>query len=664
MNPIYTLFTPDSGELAERVEARRLFLGISDELAFQKLLLGFFESGLKRYRTEKSDLKAYSHLEFFAGSLTARLFRGLLTEFLTTQNALDTLDPESIRTIHLFLEASQKGADQTYLIDLIRSQDLRYILLTLTGSNLFLEIGGGFSVEKSDMDALIQLTLDRVSSLQLGETISFLTGTLTHEIQLAIYRDKYLDIWECYICDSNCRYACIYELSKEEILSTEFWQKIYTEKLGGETQFILDRFYNERHESIRTSVQKYKTCHFKCQLSLLKIFLIHRTALTLSANRACLDWHQFQVAFGNFLLGKMSQNDPGLREIGQISHQKEMRRLKEISFFFRGIQEGKYEKIKEAYLEIFKKLNVSIEYIRTLLCRKSELKSLLALHHQLISELNRYLHLTLDQVIALFNDIDSPYIHYTVERFKNKYIKKQRIAEQQLKDEIANFSSISHLFSEMHLSAISYINNLIEEYMPLKKDGMPKTRLDQFQPIASSLDSLKKYLLLFEENSEWLVNLHAKHSFADLLIQGIYTGHLKEVGSIFSKLNSKDAHWFAKNIAIHLLEQKTSLPETVIRYFLSHIDAFPDIRDSLVRQAAVQLYLPILFPLYDSAAQQKEILRVIHYRFLEALCAPFTRNELQDLEERISLLDSDHPVTSLLKRLLSQRHELVGPPIS
>lgn len=653
MNPIYNFFAPHSGESAEKVEARRLFLGISDELIFQKLLLGFFESGLKNYRTEKNDPKAYTHLEYFAGSLTARLFRGLLIEFLSTQNALETLDPKAIEAIHLFLNASQKGADQAFSIDLIRSQDMRFVLLALTGSDLWIKIGGDFSVEKSEMDELIQMTLDRVDSLQVGETISFLTGKPAHDTQFALHRRAH-DQWECYVCDSEMLGAYVFTVPKEEVLSHEFWQNIYTQKLS-KGSFIENRFCTECTASVDIAPQKYGTCHFKSLLSLLKIFLTFRT--TLSGDRKFLDWHQFQVTFGNFLLAKMTPNDPGLTEVCQLSHQKDVRQLKEISFFHQGILDGKYEEIRETYLEIFKRFG--IEFYLPSLEGKSPLECLLALHHELIGDLNRYHQRTFDHIVSILSEIDSPYLHYTLDCFKNKYLKKQRVAEQQLLDEIANFSSSSHIFSEMHFSAISFINHFIEEYIPPELGVMRQTRLGQFQPVATNLDTLKKYLSIFEKNPQWLVNLDAKRSFADLLIQGIYTGCLEEVGFIFSKLNPKDAHWFATSID---LVSKVPIPNTMLRHLLDHIDASPNIRGTLIDQATAQLHLPTLLSLYDSTNLKELMLTMFAIRLnVNALLM----KERLALEEAVSHLDSSHPVTSLLKKLLSQPQSIeMGPELS
>lgn len=597
MNLIYSLFGDNLNKpVVVRHQDRRALLGISDELAFRKIVFGFFENGVVDFRTAKVDPGALAQLEYFAGSISALILKEKLNQFLSDDSAHQSLDPVILEMIRKFVIALGNGEEQAQFLDLARSRDFRYVWFALTGSTSLLSLGEKFKVEECEIDELVSITINKIESLRPGEIASFLTGTLIHETQMNV-KNTLSGEWELHHCNSAFQQPLrIYLPSQQEILNRDFWKRIFLEKFGGFSSPIsFPQLDNSRISAAQIAPQKCNTCHISSHMGILKNFIVNLSNLPIE--QALLEWKQFKVQFGSFLLQQkeMKKNDP-LGVICQIGHAKHEQQFATAALFNQCIQGGQYEATMKAFRETFVQFGFSSCHLP-----KNDLQNLLAMNRELIKGLNG-LFLTLDQVQPIFDQIDNRYVKHSIDLFVSQYKEKQLRAEGILLEDIKRCSFIPDIFYEWGKTFSCQLQGLD----PSKKQPIYGTLPGK--PAVSTLEQLEQFLAALESHPQWLSGLENKESFVNLLIQGVQAGCLTQVDSIISKLSSHDQEFFLR----HALDNKNIsgnfFPKTVEEFFFKHLDSFCAERlniknplglfQQLIVQAIRDLDFPLLYKLY------------------------------------------------------------------
>src|ERR1700722_5438788 len=293
----------------EVIQAKEDFYHINDSLKINKLAFAYF---LDQYTVKASDekgvkeVKALSKYEWFSGSLTAEQFAKELRGFIASPQS-SALKPELKQNIEEFASTLEKSNKQGYLIDLIRSKDLKLIFLILTG----IVIGEAkIEVKDEEIQGITSETLKQIKSLKEGEKRIFLVGSLLHETRLTVERKK--TGWEvCYFNSSPvqfCTYQC---MNASPLLTREFWDKIYALKFSSEMSITCQELKthistvgkeikNEHSPEVLIKSQNKNTCHFKGLLAALKKEMI--CSQSPHSADAVEDWKEFKLAFGDYLL--------------------------------------------------------------------------------------------------------------------------------------------------------------------------------------------------------------------------------------------------------------------------------------------------------------------------------------------------------------------------
>ncbi len=536
---------------AQAMEAKRVSLGLTDELIYKKFLFGFFARGTE-------DTSKLSKYEWFVGSLSGRTLRDQLSKFLKTEEA-QALDPETLEQIENYILIAEDSSDLEYQIDLARSSNLPLLLLVATGSKRFKD----WSTDSmhSQVDHWVHLTLERLHALKPGETVVFTGGSLIHETQLAVclFEDG---TWEVRRCDGGAYPTLrIYHPLKAVVLSKPFWEGFYKEK------FCMDDKVDEglyallgyaeggiRAKAAALSQQTARTCHLSCHLVLLKSYIIDCSELR--TDDAVDEWKKFKELFGSFLL-RQQIDDRCLADFCRKQLEKLIRSKDKERVFKQCVAKKKYKETRRAYETILGYFGWEPVKRKT-----SKTKDLVLLHEELLSYLNKACYVQPDLLRSFIDKIGNPYLSYTFNCYDKTYKQKQvltrRLIDQEIQDKERGFS-LGFIISRL---------------------GFDEKKVDlHWAPLEKK--DLFYYLKLFEQYPE--LQLHGHVVFTNLLAQGIQEGAIEQVVRILTQLPESQRAVY-QNLHTHFFAP--TLPLDVKRYIIEHANA--PFRECLLKIIAKQ----------------------------------------------------------------------------
>jgi hypothetical protein len=569
---------------SERIKSKENFYHISDSLKSNKLAFAFF---LDKYSVRASDeqgvkeVKALSSYEWFAGSLTAEQFAKELKGFIASPHS-STLKPELKQKLEEFASILENSNDQGYLIDLVRSTDLRLIFLILTG----IVIGESkIEVGNEKIQEISSETLKQIKSLKEGEKRIFLVGSVLHETRLTVERKK--EGWEvCYFDSTKGEFPTYQCTESSPLLTPAFWDKIYSLKFSpsfvttpGQTPRTMitlnelethissiGKMVDSQHDpeaSIKR--QNRNTCHFEGLLAALKKEII--CAQSPHSADAVMDWKEFKVTFGDYLLEDKKLNATIKKQaLKQQEHRVE--RTNHMALFASMIKQGKYNETVECYVEAIKKVRPDFE----MYALDSKLQKLASLDSRLRSYLNLYL-VSPEEMQSLLGTIENPCVVSTFNTYKNRFPIKQQELEKQVENELKAASSHFDVLIE---SAQEKFNETVNNLLGKEKALWNFSFNFDYVPLGEK--QIEKYLSIFSNRPELLLHLDQRPAFMLILMQSIQVGKMDSIKHLYDSLSNKDKTTFQQALerftAADALDgsklHPRLLPKSVLEFYLSN----------------------------------------------------------------------------------------------
>jgi hypothetical protein len=567
----------------ERIESKESFYHVSDSLKSNKLAFAFF---LDQYTVKASDkegvkeLKALSNYEWFAGSLTAEQFAKELKGFIASPHS-SSLKPELKQKLEEFASTLENSNGQGYLIDLVRSTDLKLILLILTGTLI------GESKIEAGNEKIREIsleTLKQIKSLKEGEKRIFLVGSLLHETRLTVERTK--EGWEvCYFDSTQTEFSEYQCTESSPLLTPEFWDKIYSlkfsptcteeknqtpriwritlEDLQTHISSIGKKVNNEHCPEALIKTQRKNTCHFKGLLAALKKEII--CAQSPHSIDAVTDWKEFKLAFGDYLL-EDKKLDIRIKKQAVKRQEHRLERAEQIALFASTIKEGKYDETAKSYVEAIKNISPRFEYYAL----NSKFQDLKLLDDYLRRYLSLYL-VSPEEMQSLIGRIENPCVASTFNRYKNLFSVKQQELEKEVESELKTASSHVDVLIE---SVQEKFNEAAYNLFGKHKKTWP---INNFNRVPLKEKQIEKYLSLFSNQPELLVHLEQRPTFILILMQSIQLGKMDSIKHIYDSLNDNDKKTFRDAIMYYTIHDFVGskmydrlLPKGVLEFYLSN----------------------------------------------------------------------------------------------
>lgn len=525
----------------EKIKAKEKIFLIDDSIKVNKLSYAYFLDRFKAHtKKEIEERNSLARHQWFAGSLTAEQFAESLNQFLNSPES-SNLSPTLKQNVQAFAAALQNSKTQGYLIDLIRSNDLKLIYLILTGKF----IGGQIEAKPEEIQALSQETLKQLREMKEGDNRIFLLGNLIHETRMMI--EKQNQGWEISYFDSAQPQYKLYK-SKEQspILDSLFWDKIYTFKFLPDSQKDLEKhletnFQNDEVKEIpktsKMKPQEKNTCHFKGLLAALKKACLSDPAQNPEESQT--DWKAFKIAYGDFLLKNPKLND----QIKIMSYkQQEIRedKVEQRNRFIDLIKQGKYEDTVKDYLSALAILGC---YDKKLLRNSSPLEILQYLDQSFSFNLKPHL-FHLSEIEPKLRELNQPCLNFSLDIFKTSMEKARTSIAGELKSELNASRSNLGLIVENLLK----VGRGSQDFSTSSLDFLSfDIAFSNFKPL--SREEVIQWLDTMYREPQLLTHLQQRPIFVSLLIESIYLGEVKKVRELFDQLKSED-----QQLILHALD--------------------------------------------------------------------------------------------------------------
>src|ERR1700722_4445379 len=572
----------------EVIQAKEDFYHINDSLKINKLAFAYF---LDQYTVKASDekgvkeVKALSKYEWFSGSLTAEQFAKELRGFIASPQS-SALKPELKQNIEEFASTLEKSNKQGYLIDLIRSKDLKLIFLILTG----IVIGEAkIEVKDEEIQGITSETLKQIKSLKEGEKRIFLVGSLLHETRLTVERKK--TGWEvCYFDSVGPKFVTYQCMNADPLLTPEFWDKIYSLKFSSETTWTKEKdqaptmvvaleelkthistvgkeIKNEHSPEVFIRDQKRNTCHFKGLLAELKKEII--CSQSPHCMEAVTDWKEFKLAFGNYLL-EDKKIDIRIKKqaLEQQDHRKARAHL--IALFASMSNQGNYDETVKSYVEAIKKVCPGVDVP---IGKDSKLQELKSLDFWLMKYLNRYLVFPEDMQ-SLLGTIENPCVANAVSRSEDLFASKQQKFEKELNEQLKIASST---FDGLIESAQEKFNEATNKLFGTKEEDHWNSNCKLFDYMPIEEKKIEHYLTLFSNRPELLIHLHQRPALISILMQSIQLGKMESIKQLYDGLSANDKNIFEQALKFCREEDGSGsricaqlLPKAVLEFYFSN----------------------------------------------------------------------------------------------
>jgi hypothetical protein len=600
MNFIEGLFYPPPAHLSigDQVQWKKERLDLTVELATHKLALAFFLDidSTKCPKGDKAALDSLSHFEWYAGSLTAKRLYELLTDFLKDPSA-KTLTQATRQQIALVVACLREAHESSSLIDLSRSTSLSLVLLVRTGIS-FLSNYSSIPDERI-IQELTNRALQRISTLQVGETAFFLLGTLNHETMLSV-RFINREQWEvCYHDTATEKRLFIYSANltpdTPNLLQTRpFWEQLYRYKfIGGSSEKVQGLFAQlapYKGDTIlysTVSKQKRNTCHFRCLLGLLKDHIIRQSDQKLDI--ALIEWSCVKAYLGQFLLNEGHITDSTLLAFAKV---KQNRRQEKATRMRTLLEESDLSPHVEACQKAGALLDPNEPYLihNSGLDKLPQVIQLKYLNQKLFSRLEKSL-LTPDQLKVLFKTIDNAWVAHTCQMYINNYATKSPLFRLRLEHELAcATSAVYRQIEELKLSSISTLNQVDHECSRVfRQIGLNRSRIywsdevEKAEYVSLPTEVLDHTLQQLIKEPQALTRLYTRPCLNKVLLQAVQAGKFAEIDFLYQHMNEEDRNAFHVLCQDHHFVWSLLLPKAE-RYLIQHPNT------PYLQKAVVKLY--------------------------------------------------------------------------
>ncbi len=538
--------------IAEKIKNKSDLYFIDKAMKLNKIAFGYF---LDRHQVlimhESREIEALRKHQWFAGSLTAEQFALLLQEFLSSSVSSAMTAPFR-QKIESYISMLQNSADQGYLIDLIRSRDLRLVYLILTGSY----VGEDIQLDPQEINAITQETFKQLHQMKVGEKRLFLVGSLLHETRLRV--EKKETGWQvCYFDSSYSKYKVINYPDPSPLQDAAFWNKLYALKFKNtstDVEKLLDRHLAgkvvQNHYIMKP--QEKNTCHFRSLLGALKKECLQDSKL--SPEESLKEWKTFKLVFGEFLLQQQEIN-PGMKAIASRQQEVRKEKIAQRQRFLDIVQQSQINQNVQDYFQALQIFDSQPE-VGSFYSPYQKLKVLDTELRDYLKQNSGQFELFEPQLRALKN----PCIESTLNLFKADLQKERSRIEQELEQEMQMvrsgfYRTIEQLQSLLKKEDQASFRQSIFNYKPLKKEK-----------VLTWLDAV-------EQEPDLLVHLSRRPLFVSLLLHSLLLGEAARVLKLFDMLEEQD-----KTVMMESLDQIVShpylsvqcLPDSLMEFYKSH----------------------------------------------------------------------------------------------
>ncbi len=512
----------------ELIKARSKVFFIDEALKINKLAYAFFLDNFEpANKAEEAAIDSLNKLEWFAGSLTAEQFAVSLQEFLGSPLSA-SLSLEFIHRIQAFIQTLQKSETQGYLIDLIRSRDLKLVYLILTGNAVQAKV----HIDPEEIRSLSQYTLNELRKLQNGERRIYLLGDLMHDTRISI--EKKDAEWEICYFDSAQSEIKVYGIEGQNLLlDLQFWDKVYSIKFRESEHDELENYFDGHFEKKDGPVdavraQEKNTCHFRGLLCALKQQCLsdYHEDPEVGIN----EWRHFKFFFGEYLLRNPKINS----KITMLASKKQMRRSHrtELSrMFLKAVAHNEWMLTVDAFITAFAILGFTLPTVTAV---KNPMRSLEGFYELFLMKLEEnFIHL--DLIESQLKALKNPSLNSCLEAFKSN------IQIEQFKSERALLEAMKMSISNRYAWIDDIRNRLCASGLE-QKHGYEKDVLLKTFKAYTPLDNKKvlEWLDAASKDPKILTGLEQKPIFVCVLIQGIYIDRLSEVMELYKMLHEND----------------------------------------------------------------------------------------------------------------------------
>jgi hypothetical protein len=521
----------------KQIAYARKVLGVSKEFADKKFAYAYF---LDRYEpqdeSEYNQLNKFTNLEYFAGSISAKKLTDYLSLFVKNDDYSKKFSAKFISAVKDSIKAIERGQEQSVKLDAIRASDLKLALLAAGIDIPFIQKKNYGKV----IDDLIGYTKNQINKLKDSESILLSGGSLMHENRLKIKRIKD-DRFELWHFDSVYEFGpkVFTDVSKEEILDSDFLRRYYEQKLECRGYFaevkdqnnkkcFASRFFEEnqtlhKKRLSKTSPaillsglarQKRSTCHLRGLIAALKGNLIEQ--FEKNPTETTLEWQRFKFLFGKFILNEMNLKDKDLKALCLQALEKFGKKIKFYKRLFSVEKSGDFKKTKDAYKKLLVNWFPAISPLY-------ECDDLVSLHKELSFQ--------------IANNFHNQYsVRFLIRISENKML-KESIAKLSKKFEMAAFKKamlqkqISNELKYAHPKNSPFMGYHIGFSFP-QINWFQKSQL--FSSNGLSDDEIKSYLQ--EINSYYIVDLSRKPHICWVLMLACSREMFAEINDIYENL--------------------------------------------------------------------------------------------------------------------------------
>src|SRR5581483_2050706 len=354
MNYINSLFS-DPFTTKNKLEIKKHIFGVGEEREVSKLAYAFFlDFAGSPDRNNPLCKNSFSKYEYFAGSITSDRLKHELCSFLesTFSSPLSKNSRQVIEKYIQLLESSQNLSEE---IDLLRSAELRLILLAASGQGAE-NANRPLEIEDQQLSRFTHLALEKVKALQVGEKAIFLTGSVLHETLLVVEKDSPNTFFVRYHDSADLVHSYI---AHDFLFQESFWSKIYRLKFSTNSSLV-QATLGEHFKELEKPQQKCpfeirpqckNTCHLRCHLSVLKYEIMSSHS---DLSEAYIEWNLFKESFGQFLLENPHLKDEDLRYFSKLQQAKRSDTSRSVKNFHTCVQEGKAQETLEIYEKIWR----------------------------------------------------------------------------------------------------------------------------------------------------------------------------------------------------------------------------------------------------------------------------------------------------------------------